>query len=129
MEKRTARVHQAKVISLINSSIFEIGDATEAYLAARVLAVQKEGATFTDEEFPYSDFPIFRVELPRFDERPVINQTHTPCCPYIDVGTVDILGIASSSLFQIGNIDTIEGEARIKHFRILREENHKDMER
>ncbi|MYL32301.1 spore germination protein GerPE [Pontibacillus yanchengensis] len=129
MDKRTSRVQQVKVISLLNSSIFEIGDATEANLAARVLAVQKEGATFTDKDFPYSDFPIFKVKLPRFDERLVINQTHTPCCPYIDVNSVDILGIASSSLFQIGNIDTIEGEARIKHFRILQEENHTDMER
>ncbi|MFC0524851.1 spore germination protein GerPE [Pontibacillus salicampi] len=122
MNKRISRVNQVQVISVNNSSIFEIGDGTEADLNAKVLAVQKEGATFGDEDFPFSDFPIYEAEFPRLKTQPVITQEHIPCCPYINVNSVDIFGLASSSLFQIGNLNTIEGDARVKNFRILQED-------
>ncbi|KGX87795.1 spore germination protein GerPE [Pontibacillus litoralis] len=121
MDKRTSRVKQAKVISLLNSAIFEIGDGAEANLQSKALAIQKEGATFTGEEFSFSDFDLFKIELPQFKTQPAIEQNHLQQSPYIDVENVEIIGVASSSLFQIGSLESIESESRIKHFRILRE--------
>lgn len=123
MYKRTSHVNQVNINSLTLSSIFEIGDAEEATPRSRALAVQKEGALFTDQDFPFSDFPIYAAELPRFDRQLVINQTRVPCDPYIHVDSVHIQGISSASVFQIGNLDHIETDTRIKHFRILKEKD------
>lgn len=125
MDKRTSRVGAIKINSLVDSSIFEIGDGTEFTPSSRALAVQKEGGMFKTSDFPFSDFPIFTEDLPYFDKQIVIDQEHIPCSPYIDVNSVDIQAISSASLFQVGNLDIIQAEARIKHFRILlKEDDH-----
>ncbi|MCD5325009.1 MULTISPECIES: spore germination protein GerPE [Pontibacillus] len=121
MYKRTSCVNQVKINSLILSSIFEIGDAEEAAPRSRALAVQKEGALFTDEDFPFSGFPVYTSELPLFDKQLSIEQTRVPCDPYIHVDSVHIQGMSSAAIFQIGNLDHIDAEVRIKHFRILKE--------
>ncbi|KGP90771.1 spore gernimation protein PE [Pontibacillus chungwhensis BH030062] len=123
MYKRTSCVNQVKINSLTLSSIFEIGDAEEATPRSRALAVQKEGALFSDRDFPFSDFPIYSAELPGFDRQLMIDQTRVPCDPYIHVDSVHIEGVSSASVFQIGNLDHIESEVRIKHFRILKEKD------
>lgn len=119
MDKRTSRVAAVKLNSLVDGSIFEIGDGEEFTPYGRALAVQKEGGGFSTSDFPFSDFPIFYEDLPYFDKQIVIDQDHIACSPYIDVQSVDIQAISSASLFQIGNLDYIHAESRIKHIRIL----------
>ncbi len=128
MNKRTSRVGDIRVNSLTNSSILEIGDAIEATPNSRALAVQKEGATFTDRDFPFNYFPVFTEELPYFDKKITIDQERVPCSSYIDVQSVHIGGISTSSIFQVGNLDYLDAEVRIKHFRILRDENEDEDE-
>ena len=123
MNKRISRVRDVYIVSMQYSSIIEIGDAVEATPTSKALAVQKEGATFTDEDFPFSDFPVFSEELPYFDKQITIDQERVPCSPYIDVESVHIEGISAASIFQVGNLDYLDAEARVKHFRILKEED------
>ncbi|KGX83900.1 spore germination protein GerPE [Pontibacillus marinus] len=123
MNKRISRVGDIHVNSLTYSSIIEIGDAVEATPNSRALAVQKEGAIFTDRDFPFNDFPVFTEELPYFDKKISIDQERVPCNPYIDVNSVHIEGISAASILQVGNLEYLDAEARVKHFRILREEN------
>ncbi|QHE51384.1 spore germination protein GerPE [Pontibacillus sp. HMF3514] len=123
MNKRISRVGDIRVISLIYSSIIEIGDAVEATPNSRALAVQKEGAIFTDRDFPFNEFPVFTEPYPYFSKKITIDQERVPCNPYIDVKSVHIEGISSSSILQVGNLEYLDAESRVKHFRILREEN------
>jgi len=121
MYKRISRVGDIHINAMQYSSIIEIGDAVEATPNSRALAVQKEGAIFTDEDFPFNEFPIFTTELPYFDKQIVIDQKRVPCSPYINVQYVHIEGISASSIFQVGNLNYLDAEARVKHFRILRD--------
>lgn len=126
MNKRISRVGDIQVNSLTYSSIIEIGDAVEATPNSRALAVQKEGALFTDRDFPFNEFPVFTEEIPYFDKKISIDQERVPCNPYIDVKSIHIEGISASSILQVGNLEYLDAEARVKHFRILRDENNDD---
>lgn len=122
LNKRTSRVGTYNINDVIFGSIFEIGDAVEATLRSKAIAIQKEGAYFTDEGFEFSQYPIFSEDIPLPDTMLTINQTRIHRDPYIDVASVRILAVSASSIIQVGNIKNIDAEARIKHIRILQEE-------
>lgn len=121
MQYRISNVNQVNVTSLSNSSIFNIGDTGYSNNKTKGIAVQKEGPTMK-QELEFEDFPIFtrKAVWPKVRD-PVIIKT-VQHQPEIHVQSVNILGISSASVFQIGNLSYAKSESRIKHIRILEEE-------
>ncbi|MFC7060832.1 spore germination protein GerPE [Halobacillus seohaensis] len=121
MNKRLAHVDDVKVTAISIGSGFLIGDLTFSRARSKALAVQEETTSFTDWA-DFDSYPIFQRDLP--PARPVINidssfHNHHPS---IIVHNIKLKGISTAGLFQIGGIDHIEGEGRLKHIRILSEE-------
>lgn len=123
MQKRTANVGAIDINAISRSSIFDIGDVTVSSQQLNAIAVQKEGAIFSDEGFLFSDYPLFeRKRIPHHLEPINVKQRHKHHQPTIHVNKVDILGVSASSIIQVGSLEDINAEARVKHIRILREE-------
>ncbi|WP_186579081.1 spore germination protein GerPE [Aquibacillus kalidii] len=125
MNKRTTYVKNVRLTTLSYSSGLEIGDTHQATPNSKVIAVQKEGGFHTDEGYEFNQFPIFDLEA----DKPIfisnIKQQHHMHNPTIQVDHIDITGVSTSSIVQIGNLDIVNSEARIKHIRILKEAHNK----
>lgn len=122
MFKRTSVVGIVRVISVADSSVVEIGDSIHLSLKNKVLAVQREKELFYGNEGNFEDFSIFSEPIPI----PLINEnlifTRYNPSPFIRVHHINIVGVASSSVLQIGSTSTVTAESRIKHIRqLLRE--------
>lgn len=124
MNKRTVKTGKVRVNSLTYSSIFDIGDANTFKPETKALAVQREEGVPSDEGFEFENYDIFEQELPTPPEMALVNQQTYQHNPNITVKNVDITGISTSSLFQIGSIKTIDTMARIKHIRIINDEQN-----
>lgn len=124
MQYRTSNVKHITVNAISNSSIFNIGDTRYSDSENKAIAVQKEGETMK-YDLKFEDFPIFKRKAvwPSFGI-PVIKKT-VQHHPEIQIQSVDILSISSSSVFQVGKLSHTKSESRIKHIRILEEENGK----
>ncbi|KGX92786.1 hypothetical protein N781_15055 [Pontibacillus halophilus JSM 076056 = DSM 19796] len=122
MEKRLSEVNTVKLSSLIDGSIFEIGDAHELMPKSRVLAIQKEGGVKYSEPYQFESYPVFTEPLPRPTRRLQLEQYHIHHNPIIQVCDIAIKGVSTSSIFQIGSVDDIEAETRVKNTRILIED-------
>lgn len=123
MQKRTTKVNTLKVISLSYSSIGEIGDAKIAKPKSRAIAVQKEGADFQENLFQFSDYAIFQKQIDSQPGVPPVHQKHYHHVPYIHINNIEVTGASSSSLIQLGSLDKVDAESRLKHIRILQDEN------
>lgn len=121
MLQRTSVVDLINVNTVSFSSIVEIGDATYHQAVSRALAVQRQRELFYGSEGAYEDYDVFREPIPLI---PIIENV---AChfenikPIIKVHHINITGISSSSLLQIGNCRHIYTEARIKHVRQIEE--------
>lgn len=122
MHKRMAGVNHIRVNSVSFSSIFSIGDTINTNQKSKGIAVQKEGAVFTKEnDLNFCDYPIFKREANWPKQK---NQTISKTTKHneeIHVKNTAVTGISTSSIFQVGSIDKIAAESRIKHFRKLQE--------
>jgi spore germination protein PE len=116
---RISAVNTIKVNSLTFSSTVLIGDSTEITPVSRALAVQREAQIFYENEGDFASFPIFSQPIPKpeITERITINRINQS--PIIKVNHVKVLGISSSSVFQVGSTKIIDAEARVKHIRQL----------
>jgi spore germination protein PE len=116
---RISAVNTIKVNSLAFSSTVLIGDSTEITPVSRALAVQREAQIFYENEGDFASFPIFSQPIPKpeITERITINRINQS--PIINVNHVKVLGISSSSVFQVGSTKIINAEARVKHIRQL----------
>ncbi|GAA0438117.1 hypothetical protein GCM10008983_13790 [Lentibacillus halophilus] len=118
MQQRTSSVHNIKLNGLTYSSIVNIGDATYARTNAKGIAVQKEGAVFSgDDDVQFEDYSLFdrNANVPA-QKSPVQKRTHQHE-ETIHVGDINVTGVSQASIFQVGSIHEVTGEARIKHFR------------
>ncbi|MBM7571494.1 spore germination protein GerPE [Aquibacillus albus] len=120
MNKRTSYTKNIKIHSVTISSIFEIGDSSHFTPEANVLAVQKEGGVESDV-FPFEKYDIFDRKYTHYPIKRIVNQHVHHHKKNIHVNNVDILGVSTSSLAQIGSLNHIDANARIKHIRILEE--------
>lgn len=117
--QRIASVDQIKIDSVIFSSVFQIGDSQQIQAFSRALAVQREREIFFDNEGNFASYPIFSEPIPFQSEiETVYSSTHN-LNPVINVRSIDILGVSSSSIIHIGNSCDISMEARVKHIRQL----------
>ncbi|WP_226037698.1 spore germination protein GerPE [Aquibacillus saliphilus] len=126
MNKRLSEVEKIKITSVAFSSIVEIGDANTSSPVNRVIAVQKEGGVYSDEGFDFDRFKIFAQEPAKSPGMPIIQKNTYHHNPTIHVKNVTITGVSASSLVQIGSLKHIDSEARLKHIRILEQEQNEN---
>ncbi len=112
------------VNSISNGSTFEIGDVEHAGPRTKVIAVQQPRTNYKDEDenITFSSFSVFKEPLP---EKPVYSPVQKQTInhsPSIHVNRINIIGISTSAIVQIGGLGTIDSEVRVKHIRILPEE-------
>jgi spore germination protein PE len=121
--KRTSKVGNIYINASSYSSIVQIGDANYADPYIRAIAVQQEGAIFDTESFPFTDYQIFSKPFIELTNEIDIDQRHIHHNRNINVRSIDIEGTTGSAIVQVGNLRHIDAKARIKHIRILRDEN------
>ncbi|MEC5423658.1 spore germination protein GerPE [Virgibacillus sp. C22-A2] len=121
MQKRTAAVNNITANSIGFSSIFNIGDTAATNQKSRAIAVQQQGAVFHKAEEPqFDDYSLFkrRANWPKQASRATSATFHHS--DVIHVNQVSLIGVSSSSVLQVGSINKIVTESRIKHFRKFR---------
>ncbi|MED0668214.1 spore germination protein GerPE [Bacillus badius] len=119
MFKRTSVVQDIRVITMLNSSILEVGDSAELNLRSRVLAVQREAEVFYGREGNFNEYPVFSRSLPIPQIEENVTVTRYNLSPFIRVKHVAITAISSSSVLHIGSTAAIDAECRIKNIRQL----------
>ncbi|API91046.1 hypothetical protein J32TS6_28270 [Virgibacillus pantothenticus] len=123
MDKRTAVVDNLFTNSVSNSSVLSIGDTNHAALKFKGLAVQKQVPTFSQEDEESFDYPLFQRDTnwptPNIGVRKTTMHHNQNIC----VANIATIGVSSSSLLQIGSLTRGYAEARVKHFRKLKETN------
>jgi len=117
MPPRTSKVSLLNIQSVFDSSILQIGDSRDLDARSWVLAIQREGELFLEQdhamEADYSRPPFFFPAI-----RPISFRGKN-VCGRIEVGRLDILGVSSSSVIQIGTCKNIFLGNRTKHIRQL----------
>ncbi|ARI79228.1 hypothetical protein HM131_14945 [Halobacillus mangrovi] len=114
-------VDNVDVTSILISSIFTIGDVYRAAPTSNILAVQKEGSEYIPGTFKFKDYDIFNLE-PSPPLPPITITTFTYQNNPIVVDDIEIKGVSTAGVFQIGGIDHIISKNRTKHFRLLQED-------
>ncbi len=119
MLQRTASVNEVEIDSLAIASVFQIGDSNLIQGYSRAIAVQREVELFFWNEAHFGNYSIFYepILLPKISEH--VNMTRENINPFIKVGKIDIIGVSSSSIVQLGNTQHVSLETRIKHIRHL----------
>ncbi|MGX4670130.1 spore germination protein GerPE [Cerasibacillus sp. JNUCC 74] len=121
MYKRLVNVGNIYTNSFSFSSTLSIGDTEYAQLNSNGIAVQKERPIFTEADEETFAYPLFNRQAnwpkPKLTvKKTTLNQTGT-----INITAISVIGVSSSSLIQVGSLSKGRAEARIKHFRKLRQ--------
>lgn len=121
-------VHQASVVSMGISGVFQIGDTNQMELKSRALAVHRETSTFLTREGNLEGFAIFtddKITIPSRKtnvKMTVINEN-----PFIEVDCVKVYSLLNAACWQIGSVDYVFSNARIKQIRqFITEEPRKE---
>ncbi|MEK4746373.1 spore germination protein GerPE [Niallia sp. FSL W8-0177] len=117
MFQRTSVVDSINISTVSFSSIVELGDATYHQALSRAIAVQRQKELFYGSESDYKDYDVFKEPIPLIPIMENVECYFENLKPIIKVHHINITGISSASLLQIGNCRHIYTEARIKHIR------------
>ena len=119
MISRISNVSFLDIISIDETSTLEIGDSEKLKPSANVIAVQREKATFWEDEFHFHDYPLFQEEipLPYVDEQVIMIQINKN--PMIDIKNVKVHFLAAASNIHIGSTQKVCSEARVINIRHL----------
>ncbi|AYV65427.1 spore germination protein GerPE [Niallia circulans] len=117
MFQRTSVVDSINISTVSFSSIVELGDATYHQALSRAIAVQRQKELFYGSESDYKDYDVFKEPIPLIPIMENVECHFENLKPIIKVHHINITGISSASLLQIGNCRHIYTEARIKHIR------------
>ncbi|SDJ87848.1 spore germination protein GerPE [Sediminibacillus albus] len=128
MNKRKVHLNSIYLNSISYSSIFEIGDTESCHPVTKAIAVQQEDLKFQEEAFDFADFDIFSRKADRLASAFSVKQENIHHSARINVGQISIIGASSSSVVQIGSLANLHSEARIKHIRVLKEEQDNEAE-
>ncbi|MBD8067595.1 spore germination protein GerPE [Bacillus sp. PS06] len=120
MFRRLSIVEAIYVNSVSFSSIFEIGDSRYITPVMKALAVKREHPILFTNEGNFNEFSIFTRPIAQVATPEVINMAVFNEKPSINVKTIRVTGVSSSSVVHIGSTNMIRAEARIKHIRQLR---------
>ncbi|MFD2681290.1 spore germination protein GerPE [Bacillus seohaeanensis] len=121
MFKRHSIVDGFKLRTLSFSSVLEFGDSNTISALSKVYAVQREKELFYTSEGNFSG-EVFTSPIPLPPVQPTVAISKINQAP-IRVGTIDIIGISSASVVQIGNTKSAYLEARVKNIRQLKNGN------
>ena len=116
---RTAIVGDVIVRSLLLSSVVDVGEIGSMFPASQVFAVQRERSVYLGNEGNLEQFPIFRQSFARIQSTEGVELDIRNRIPVIRVRSVDIYGISTSSVLQIGNVGVVDATNRTKHIRQL----------
>ena len=128
MPNRTSCVDHIDVNSVAFSSIIQIGDSTIVNGFSRALAVHRETEVFYTNEGNFQAYRVFTQPLPFIPVNEAVTMEFYHHIPIIKVGKIDIIGISSSSLFQVGSSRNVSMETRVKHIRQLLNSNEEQMQ-
>ncbi|UOR13176.1 spore germination protein GerPE [Halobacillus amylolyticus] len=122
MNKRTVVTESVHVNSFTISSGFLIGDLERLTPTSRVIAIQRENPEVIEENADFNSYPIFQRELP-----PLLPPLSLPSVFHhhrneICVDSVTSFGASTASTIQIGGISYIDAHSRVKHIRVLSDE-------
>jgi spore germination protein PE len=124
MMRRQSKVKGIYINNVGGSSIFQVGDGKVADPYLRAIAVQKEGPVFFNDPFTFQEFELFYRPFIQFAETLPVNQSHIHKHSTIHVNHVILQTLSGAAIAQVGNLKEIDAKARIKHIRILQEDNH-----
>ncbi|MCI3923696.1 spore germination protein GerPE [Paenibacillus sp. TRM 82003] len=116
---RTSVVNDVRIHAVSNASCFVVGDSRSFDGKSLVLAVKREVSAYRGDEGALAPYPTYRAAIPSAPEPPPIEFVKYDENPRIRVGRIDLLGVASASLVQIGHLKHIRGDSRTKQFRQL----------
>ncbi|HET7616706.1 MAG TPA: spore germination protein GerPE [Bacillales bacterium] len=117
MAKRLSIIDHMNVRTVGSSANLQIGDSVKVTPNTRALAVQREYPVFANREFDFRDFDLFIEALPSWPDDCIVHKSVVDKVPVIKVGSVDILGMAASSVVHIGSTRHVESHSRVKHIR------------
>lgn len=118
MFKRMSCVNQLDIITILFSSVLQIGDSSHIQTKDKILAVQREHPFFFGREGRFEDYLTFTERLP-VQPLEFINMETIHEVPAIKVNRIHITGVSVSSLVHIGSTETFSGEARLFNIRQL----------
>ncbi|KRF01716.1 hypothetical protein ASG89_25490 [Paenibacillus sp. Soil766] len=114
---RLSIVGNIYINSIASSSTMHAGDNVYTALQNRVFAVQREVPIYYGNEGSFAAYPFYQRPFPI----PQPPEPFTMCVDnlgsYITVRNIRLLGVAASSLFQIGSNRVTTAETRIKNIR------------
>lgn len=119
MLQRTSVVNHIKVETISFSSILEIGDSTFTQGFSRAIAVQREAEAFFGYEAEFKSYSAFQIPIPFSPITENISMHSQQLNPITKVQNIDVIGVSTSSILQVGSSKHISMEARIDHIRHL----------
>lgn len=120
MFQRTSKVQTITTKSIIFSSALQVGDCRYIDSTTNALATQRRSEIIYDREDQFNNYKIFfkPATFPLINES--LQITFQNPYPFIAVENINILGISTSSIANIGNVDHVRMQSRIKHIRDAR---------
>ncbi|MED1202478.1 spore germination protein GerPE [Heyndrickxia acidicola] len=117
--KRNSYVDRVEVNDIAISSSFIIGDSEQILCRSYVFAVQRQKEIDYGFEGSLDPYPVYTevIPLPPITEPVMIKRDNSRSS--IHVSKVDIIGLSTSTVFQIGNTGDAYLESRIHHIRQL----------
>lgn len=116
MYRRISIVQSTKVIGIREAATFHIGDSIGYDPKFRGFSLNRITTSFQGNEGDFSESTFYEpIPKPVMTENVRMNKYDE--FPFIRVGMVKIIGIANSSVYQIGSTKIINAEARVRHVR------------
>jgi spore germination protein PE len=116
---------KSAINSITNSSIFNIGDTVQFSPVSRAIAVQRESNIWNEAyETHFEDYSLFKRKANWITSGLPVDINHEHHDSTIKVENVSITGVSQSSTVQFGGLKKINAESRIKHIRIIKDEEN-----
>ncbi|GIO25718.1 spore germination protein GerPE [Ornithinibacillus bavariensis] len=123
MLHRLVQIKEVDLNTMTFSGIFNIGDTVNFSPRSKAIAVQREGNVWnTSYDVHFHYYPIFQLPA-KWIEKPIpVVSKNNHHDGIISVNCVSIQAVTQAAGIQFGGIDYINAESRIKHIRIIKQE-------
>ncbi|WP_193726689.1 spore germination protein GerPE [Paenibacillus guangzhouensis] len=108
-----------QVDSISSSAILIVGDALRLNPDSKALIFQQETPTYIETDGDFNKYSIFSKEIPEPTELIPVQMNIVNESKFINVSELQITGVDTSSIVQIGSNCSIESESRSKQIRQL----------
>ena len=121
MLKRNSITKSLEIKSILFGGVLEVGDSARIAPQCSVIAVQRERQLFYGGEGNFALFSTFSepfgVPSAYAYSLPIVRRYHL--LPNIQVESVNIKGISTSGIVQIGSTEAVKAQSKILHIRQL----------